>query len=40
MREQRLRMIEKPFLEDSFLRTVREVLDEQEESRLAAGVGV
>ena len=40
MREQRLRMIEKPFLEDSFLRTVRDVLDEQEESRLAVGAGV
>jgi DNA-binding NtrC family response regulator len=40
MREQRLRMIEKPFLEDSFLRTVREVLDEQVESCLAAEAGV
>jgi len=35
--QQRLRMIEKPFLEDTLLRTVREVLDEKVECGLAAG---
>jgi hypothetical protein len=33
-------MIEKPFLEDTLLRTVREVLDEEVECSLAVRTGI
>jgi PAS domain S-box-containing protein len=40
MLQRRLRMIEKPFLEDTLLRTVREVLDEEVECSLAVRTGI